>query len=433
MSKKKTSAPAAKQAAKQVPKQLANRAGKRSKLALAMAGGGPLGAIYEIGALTALAEALDGVDLNQLDMYVGVSAGGIIGAGLANGITPREMCRMFIESDESEQPFDPSILMQPAFAEYWARLQQVPPLLARSAWHYVTNRRGQGMFESFQRLTRVIPTGVFSNQGLLDFLTHTFTQAGRSNDFRTLKAKLYLVATDLDSGAAIEFGAPGYDHVPIAHAATASSALPGLFPPVQIDGRSYLDGALKRTLHASVALKEGADLVLCLNPIVPYDDRLASASGVRHLVEGGLPAVLSQTVRAVVHSRMEIGMRQYADDYSRADVLLFQPHRADADLFFTNMFSYASRRRLCEHAYQKTRADLWERRHELQPVLARHGISLNLEPLKDRSLTLVKNAAAPAAAAAWLPVNAILARLADGVEDMERYVRSAGGRAPVLS
>ena len=423
MPKKNTSASAAKQAAK--------RAGKRSKVALAMAGGGPLGAIYEIGALTALSEALDGVDLNHLDMYVGVSAGGIIGAGLANGITPREMCRMFIESDESEQPFDPSILTQPAFGEYWARLQHLPPLLARATWHYLTNRRGQGMFESFQRLTRVIPTGVFSNQGLLDFLTRTFTQPGRSNDFRTLKTKLYLVATDLDSGTAIEFGAPGYDHVPIAHAAAASSALPGLFPPVEIDGRSYLDGALKRTLHASVALKEGADLVLCLNPIVPYDDRLAPGGSARHLVEGGLPAVLSQTVRAVVHSRMEIGMRQYADDYRHADVLLFQPHRADADLFFTNMFSYASRRRLCEHAYQKTRADLWERRHELQPVLARHGISLNLELLKERGLTLVKNAATPASAAAWLPVSAILARLADGVEDMERYVRNA--RAPVLS
>lgn len=83
----------------------------RPRIALAMAGGGPLGAIYEIGALTAIDESLDGMDLNALDMYVGVSAGGILGAGLANGITPREMCRMFIESEESPTPFDPRMLM----------------------------------------------------------------------------------------------------------------------------------------------------------------------------------------------------------------------------------------------------------------------------------------------------------------------------------
>jgi predicted acylesterase/phospholipase RssA len=401
---------------------------RKPKIALAMAGGGPLGAIYEIGALTALSEALDGLDLNELDIYVGVSAGGILGAGLANGITPRQMCGMFIESDESEEPFEPSVLMQPAFREYWERMQQVPPLLARAIWHYLTNPRGQGFFDSFQRLTRAIPTGVFSNQGLLDFLTAAFTQPGRSNDFRKLKAKLYLVATDLDSGDSVQFGAPGHDHVPIARAAVASSALPGLFPPVEIDGRCYLDGALKRTLHASVALKDGADLVLCLNPIVPYDDRMASVGTARHLIEGGLPVVLSQTLRAMVHSRMEIGMRQYGDDFAHADVVLFEPNRADADMFFTNVFSYSSRRRLCEHAYQKTRAELWERRDELGPILARHGISLNLGVLQDRHLTLVKPKATPAPRHALLPMAGILTHLSDSLEDLERLVRVARAR-----
>ena len=52
----------------------------RPKIAMALAGGGPLGAIYEIGALCALEEGLGGIDLNQLDHYVGVSAGGFIAA-----------------------------------------------------------------------------------------------------------------------------------------------------------------------------------------------------------------------------------------------------------------------------------------------------------------------------------------------------------------
>ena len=45
-----------------------------------------MGAIYEIGALCALDESLDGIDFSRLDHYVGVSAGGFIAAGLANGV-----------------------------------------------------------------------------------------------------------------------------------------------------------------------------------------------------------------------------------------------------------------------------------------------------------------------------------------------------------
>ncbi len=401
-----------------------------------MAGGGPLGAIYEIGALAALSESLDGIDFGRLDIYVGVSAGGILGAGLANGITPREMCRMFIDPSDvggddatSVEPFDPSMLMRPALAEYWAGLRKLPPLAMRAAWRYATARRGKGpgaMLGAAEHLLQAVPTGVFSNEPLRKLLAQIFNQPGRSDDFRALKARLRLIATDLDSGKSVEFGAAGHDDVPISLAATASSALPGLFPPVEIGSRHYVDGALKRTLHASVALKEGADLVLCLNPLVPYDDQAVIESGgrARRLVDGGLPIVVLQTIRAVIHSRMEIGMRQYGDDYPHADVLLFEPDRADAEMFFANMFSYSSRRRLCEHAYQKTRVELWKRRHQLSPLLARHGIALDLAVLRDRGRTLVDGVGKPEPRAP-LPVSGITNRLGETLDDLGRYLAQA--------
>jgi predicted acylesterase/phospholipase RssA len=48
---------------------------KRSKVGLALAGGGPFGAVYELGVLLALQESLQGIELDDLDCYVGVSAG----------------------------------------------------------------------------------------------------------------------------------------------------------------------------------------------------------------------------------------------------------------------------------------------------------------------------------------------------------------------
>ena len=53
------------------------------------------------------------------------------------------------------------------------------------------------------------------------------------------------------------------------------------------------------------------------------------------------------------------------------------------------MFSYASRNALCEHAYQATRKDLLKRREDLEPLLAGHGMQLNLERLQQEDRTLM--------------------------------------------
>jgi NTE family protein len=184
---------------------------------------------------------------------------------------------------------------------------------------------------------------------------------------------------DLDTGQAVRFGSEEAARVPISRAVQASTALPGLYPPVKIDGRDFVDGGLKRTLHASVALDAGCGLLFCINPIVPYDADLAPADErKRHhkLVEGGLPVVLSQTFRAMIHSRMKVGMAKYDSLYPDAKLVLFEPDRHDSRMFFTNLFSYSDRENVCQHAYRTTRRDLRDRREELAPVLAAHGITL---------------------------------------------------------
>jgi predicted acylesterase/phospholipase RssA len=393
----------------------------RSPIGLALAGGGPLGGIYEIGALTALVDCLEGIDFNDLDVYVGVSSGGFIAAGLANELTPHEMCRMFIESETHGEPFEPGLFLRPALREYLRRVLSLPPLLAASTWHLVTHPGPHAFLESFARVGRAIPTGLFDNDAIDRFLARLFGSGGRTNDFRKLKRKLFLVATDLDSGAPVEFGAPGHDHVRISRAVEASSALPGLFPPVEIDGRFYVDGALKRTLHASVALRQGVKLLLCINPLVPYDSRVPAADGhaPRRLVEGGLPAVLAQTLRAIVHSRMQVGMARYKREFPEADVVLFEPNRHDREMFFTNMFSYASRRRLAEHAYQKTRHELFARRHALAPILARHGIGIRVDVLTDPDRHLVRGMRRRRP---LVGATETTTRLATALDDLERWL-----------
>jgi predicted acylesterase/phospholipase RssA len=374
----------------------------RPRIGLALAGGGPLGAIYEIGVLSALSEALRGFDFNDAEVYVGVSAGSFIAAGLANGFTPQALSRLFIEDAHGEDRFDPALLLRPALREYVRRLTSLPPLIAEALWAYAL--QPGNVLNAVERLGRALPTGLFDGDQIDRYLGRVFAGPGRSNDFRKLRRRLYIVAAELDTGESVAFGAPGVDHVPISRAVQASSALPGLFPPVEIGGHYFVDGALRKTLHASVALAHGVDLLLCVNPLVPYYARQHSlAEGGAHrrdhplekLVEGGLPVVLAQTYRAIIHSRLDAGMERYKTAYPDTDIILFQPNRHDADMFFTNLFSYSSRHRLCEHAYQKMRRELWERRHELAPKLARHGLSIDAAVLRDEKRTLVRSLRRP--------------------------------------
>jgi predicted acylesterase/phospholipase RssA len=373
---------------------------RSARIGLALAGGGPLGAIYEIGALCALEEALPGVDFNALHGYVGVSAGAVIAAGMANGMTPRRLCAAFIETRRDDpDAVDPAVFYRPALGEYARRLGTLPRLAARSAMRFAFEHHS--LLRAAEGLAHALPAGLFSHAPLRERVRRLLSAPGRSDDFRKLARRLVLVATDLDSGETAPFGLPGWDHVPISQAVAASAALPGLYPPVPVDGphgrRWYVDGALKKTLHASVLLDLDLDLVLCLNPLVPFDAthserRRVLADGeprIPHLVEGGLPVVLSQTFRSLIHSRLEMGLRGYAASHPHTDIVLFEPDHRDPEMFLANTFGYGQRRRLVEHAYQRTRADLRSRRSVLNAQLARHGLQLDGAALDDAHRTLV--------------------------------------------
>ena len=180
---------------------MTTRTRKPRSIALALAGGGPLGAIYEIGALCALDEALQGIELTGLQHYVGVSAGGFIAAALANGMTPREICAAFIEGEGGAvDVFDPAWLLVPAWGELARRAIMFPGLATSALWRASFGRRT--VSHSLEHLGRSLPTGIFSNDLIDSRLAQLFSRPGRSNDFRHLRTQLTLVATDLDTGDA---------------------------------------------------------------------------------------------------------------------------------------------------------------------------------------------------------------------------------------
>ena len=362
----------------------------KGRIGLAIAGGGPTGGMYELGALRAMETAIEGLDLNRLDVYVGVSSGAFLAAGLVNRLSTAEICQIFITGDHPEITFKPRMFLKPAFMEYGKRLSALPALALDWWKNALLDPHGSHLNEFMSRFTGVVPTGLFDNAPIEKFLKSIFTGPGRSNDFRKLERPLYVVAVDLDQGKAVRFGSEGWDGVPISQAVQASSALPGLYPPVDINGHHFVDGALRRTMHASVILDHGIDLMIGLNPFVPFNAEKKIEKGSKaKLADGGLPMVLSQTFRTLLQSRMQVGLGKYAQQFPETDQLVFEPNEDDEEMFLTSVFSYSSRHNICEHAFQTTLRDLRSRAKQLAPMLAKHGLRLKQEVLDDPAITLL--------------------------------------------
>ena len=409
---------------------------RRARVGLALAGGGPEGAVWEIGALRALDEAIEGIALDQLDVYVGVSAGAFLAANLANGLTTAQMCRAIVKHEPGEHPFVPETFFTPAVGEIVRRGLSVPRLLVEAIAGFAVNPRDRSLLDSLTRLSRALPAGLFDNEPIRRYLRSIYTMRGRTDDFRRLGRKLFVVAADLDRGEPVVFGTRGWDHVPISRAIQASSALPVLYPPVEIDERRFVDGVLLKTMHASVALDAGAELVLCVNPIVPVDvsaRHLALDGEEFDLERRGLPTILSQTFRTLIHSRLAVGMKAYEKRYPGADVILVEPDRDDYENFFTNIFSFSARRAVAARAYEATRRDLLARADELAPMLARHGACLRRDILADETRDLWAGVGLPEDHGRHL-AHGTLRRLDRALDRVEALTRAgappAGGTQP---
>jgi predicted acylesterase/phospholipase RssA len=333
------------------------------------------------------------------------------------------MVRMFVE--DAEASLDPSTMMRPPLDQWWEALRTAPAA-AGEAFRAELDEGMRGpraiLWRAFERVARRLPAGLLDARPAERTLQRLFAEPGRTNDFRALRAALRVVATDIDTGAPVAFGGPGYDRVPISRAVLASSALPGVFPPVRIDGRYFVDGALNKTLHASVALDEGVGLLFCVNPLVPYASPPTAQPG--RVARAGLGAILAQSLRTMIRSRMTAGLAKYGVTHPEARIVLFEPRSDDTAIFFTSIFTVSSRRRVCEHAYQQTRLELRTRSEALSAQLGPYGMALNRGILEDHALTLVRTTPPPVPRRAGGLEDTTL-RLRHTLDDLERSLRIA--------
>jgi predicted acylesterase/phospholipase RssA len=330
------------------------------------------GAAWEIGALRALDELIDRSVLD-LDLYVGVSGGAFVSTLLAAGISPRE-----IYDEGVAGPALPGVvppLFRVGLREVLAHSRRAPGVLFRALVASLPGGKGS-LPDAALSLFEMLPAGLLDNSGVRDSLAQILHRRGVPDDFAALARPLRVVAVDLDRAEAVAFGRKGRRDVPVSRAVQASAALPGLYRPVRIEGRDYVDGGVKKTAHVNLAIREGARLVICINPMVPLRNAGAHPPLPGPISGRGIAYVLDQALRIMLHGRMEYGLERYRAEHPEVDILVLQPDPEDLRMFHYNILRYGARGVVADLGYRATLHAFRRRRRAYTAMLARHGIGL---------------------------------------------------------
>jgi NTE family protein len=352
------------------------------KTALVLAGGGVTGAVYEIGALRAIDDLLVDRTVNDFDIYVGTSAGSLVTSLLANGISPEAMLQVFRGVHPEIRTIQGQDILKVRQRDLlnWGR--GIPRGMVGIAQNFIKHPEDLSFFELVWSLAELAPAGLYDSGALEGYVREVLSLPGHTDDFRQLQRELYLVTTDLNSGDRTVFSNGTNSDVPISLAVSASTALPPVYRPVHIKDRVYVDGGLRGTASLDLAVEHGASLIVCINPVVPYNDGSWSngpffqAEG-GYLSKKGMQGLLSQVSRITTHAGLHYQIKQIRRGHPDVDIIVIEPRPDDCQMFYYNIMRYSVLLLLARHGFESVTLNLAEDYPDYKSTLARHGIPIS--------------------------------------------------------
>lgn len=178
--------------------------------------------------------------------------------------------------------------------------------------------------------------------------------------FETFGQRLLVSAVDLERGAPVVFGRPGFRHVSVRDAVYASCALPGFFPPGAVGGRVCIDGGTMDNLPVSIAGLE-------VDAIIAVDVGIADVPHAAGVANEGFASIFMRAATMMMHAMQQATL----DNWSGPPMLLVRPKVSDI-----GWFSFSHAEQLLAVGYETTRQAL---RHLLDALAAPGGIFPRLE------------------------------------------------------
>jgi NTE family protein len=210
------------------------------KRALVLAGGGVAGIAWELGVLRGIGDVDPDLlhSLRSADVVIGTSAGSAVAAQITTGVPIDGLYSAQLSEHSSE-------------LEVELNLEELMDRFAKAA------TGSTGPDDMRRRIgTLALETSTVSES------TRRAAIAGRLPDERWPARTLLLVAVDAETGQPIVFTKDS--GVDLVDAVAASCAVPGVWPPVTINGHRYMDGGVRSSTNADLAA--GCDRVLVVTP-----------------------------------------------------------------------------------------------------------------------------------------------------------------------
>lgn len=266
---------------------------ERWRFALVLGGGGMKG-LAHIGAMRALEER-GWVP----EVVVGTSIGALLGAAWANGFSTAELTDVALGLERSD-------IFHVARRAIATRLIRAPAIY-----------RGAPLEEMIR--------------GFVGGLT-----------FEELERRLVVASVDLNSGMQLYWGLPGLARASVSDAVLASCALPGFFPPREVEGHFCVDGALADNLPVGLAATLGVEGIVAVD--------VGASSALRaETQDAGFAAIFARATEIVFQQLLEVRLSHW----SAPALLLVQPR-----VEHVPMFSFEHTRELMDEGYRAMDAAL---------------------------------------------------------------------------
>lgn len=296
---------------------------------------------YHAGALKALEEW--GLDLGGSDVIVGTSAGAVMASYVASGWTGDDFYEYAhgrhpqSERDEAEQQDQVRTIFTPMWHSRAERVRRgigstFAVVSSRGYWHKATRGR-----VPVAALRKVFPAGLYSSEDTR-FRLHADLPEEWPRD------GVYICAADLYSGERVAFGAPGAPPASFPEAVRASTSIPGVFPPVRIGGRHYVDGGVVSATSLDLAADAGCRSIVCVAPLGYRKDDVALSRDPRVWSSMLVRSLFARTLRREVVAARAAGVH----------VLVIRPWLTDLRAHGTNSMRHFDRASLAQSAREGT-------------------------------------------------------------------------------
>lgn len=279
---------------------------------LAIGCGGTLGAAWIVAALASVRDVLDW-DPREADVLIGTSAGAELVTMLGSGIAVDEL--VAVQDGTSTHP-----ILTEHLRSGPGRLPPVPrPRLGSFRLPLRRTDSGQRLLTAGSGL---LPVG----GGDASWLQRL---AERLNPGRAWVSHpaTWLVSMDYATGERVPFGSPDAPAAPLGAALRASWAVPGWFPPVEIDGRRFIDGGAGSTASVDLLVPAKLDELVVLAPMASTGKIPASGPG--HFLERQLRNRMSAALDAEIAQLRATGTKVLRIDATAADLAVMGPNFMD--------------------------------------------------------------------------------------------------------